>query len=1247
MIPEAGAAVSYTRGVGENVRALLKRYLAALAGVYRRGDAREESFYPGLKDLLEALGGELGHSRVEVTVLPKKTEAGNPDFRVWDGTGRITGYLEAKTPGANLDALAQSEQLRRYRATFPNVVLTDFLTFILYRDGVEVARAHLARPEPLFLGRTPPLEDAAGFFDLARRFFDYALPARLGARALAERLARLTRFLRDQVIASELAEGERSPLFGFLEVFKKTLIADLTPQQFADLFAQTLTYGMFAARIRSQGGFNRKLAYDRIPHTLGVLREVFRYISLADLPKHLEATLDDIAAVLQAADVAGILEEYQRSHHSTDPIVHFYETFLAEYDPALRERRGVYYTPEPVVRYMVESVHHLLKTRFGARLGLADGERPVTLLDPAAGTLTFPALAVERAAAEHRATWGDAGVPAMIRRHVLPHFYAFELMMAPYAVGHLKIGLVLEALGYRLAGDERFNLFLTNTLEMDTLPGGADPFLRALSQESRLAGEVKQKRPILVILGNPPYSGHSANKNAWTEHLLKDDWPGAPNYYKVDGQPLGERNPKWLQDDYVKFLRFAQWKIAQHGEGVVAMITNHAYLDNPTFRGMRQSLLETFDEIYLLNLHGNSKKKEKAPDGGPDENVFDIQQGVAIGIFVKTGAGGPRRVRYVDLWGRRGEKYAWLSDHDLGSTPFLEIEPGPPFYFFVPRDTRGLEHYRAWPRVDELFPVGNVGVVTARDRLAIAESKEEILQRVRVFAELEPELARKAFELGKDVRDWRVAWAQADVKRQPIREEMAVPILYRPFDTRWTYYTGRSRGFLCYPREEVMRHMLAGPNLGLAVGRYGAAVADEVWGLALVAREITDFNLFRRGGNLLIPLYLYEEPATGLYGEKAIPRLPTARAGELYLRYLAQLAWRAWRTPLGQVVELKPGHFFRLVAGGPAKGHVSDARDAEEARRLLARGEVGFSDLSGYERGRARRLHRLPELLTHPDRILRDRHRPGVWLFARKLDERNDLVVVLKELGDGRLGLVSFHPKRRKKLDRARYQVEWTPAGPSRPAGSAGLNGEEAPSPGRSTNDYSTRWVTRRPNLDEGLWLRLMQALGREVGPEDVLAYVYAVLYTPTYREKYAEFLRVDFPRIPLPETAETFAVFAEGGRRLIELHTLEAPDLVPPNAKFYGEGPGTVEKLRYDESRRRVYINKTQYFEPVSPEAWRYRVGGYQVLEKWLKDRKGRVLTDAGTYMKIVTAVERTRKVQSELEAAWPLLEEEARAAR
>jgi hypothetical protein len=615
-----------------DMQKLLKTYFRSLRDVADRPDAREESFYGCLEGLLAAYADATGRDEAHVTVLPKATEAGNPDFRVWNGRDEITGYAEAKRPSEqHLDVVETGEQLARYRETFPNLILTNFFEFRLYRDGEMVRRALAAQPHALTTFKAPPpVQNAGEVADLFETFFSFSLPRPLDTESLAVELARRTRFMRD-LVREELREeqrGDGGTLSGFYEAFHQYLIGHLTEEQFADLYAQTVTYGLFAARTRAGDGFSRRSAFDSIPRTVGILRDLFRFISLGDLPAQLEWIVDDVAGVLAAADVNAILDRYYQEGKGSDPVVHFYETFLAEYDPAERERRGVYYTAEQVVSYIVRSLHRLLKEEFGLGDGLAS--REVTLLDPAAGTMTFVAHAAREAVREFEETYGEGAREEFIRDHVLKRFYAFELMMAPYAVGHLKMGFLLEEMGHRLRDDERLPFYLTNTLEMQELEQSELPGMKSLAEESRLAGQVKRKKPILVILGNPPYSGHSANKGEWIRGKIED-------YKQVDGHPLGERNPKWLQDDYVKFLRFAQWKIEQTGRGLVGMITNHSYLDNPTFRGMRQSLMRTFDEIYVLDLHGNSLKREVCPDGSPDENVFDIRQGVAICFLLKRG----------------------------------------------------------------------------------------------------------------------------------------------------------------------------------------------------------------------------------------------------------------------------------------------------------------------------------------------------------------------------------------------------------------------------------------------------------------------------------------------------------------------------------------------------------------------------------------------------------------------------------
>ncbi len=1053
-------------------RALFTDYLKELHSVAMQGDAREESFYPALADMLNLVAENAGKKVVRTTVLPKPNDAGNPDLRLWNGRDRIIGYVEAKKPSEErLDSVEESEQLMRYRSTFPNLILTNFFEFRLYRNGELVQSARIARPFVMTRLRTAPaVEKPDELKELLERFLDFSLPKVFTAETLAVELAKRTRFLRD-VVGQQLASERETPgeLTGFYEAFQTYLIGSLTLEDFADLFAQTITYGLFVARIRSGEGFNRLTAFNSIPHTIGVLRDLFRFLSLGDLPEQLAWSVDDIAEVLAVADASGILDRYYHEGKGSDPIVHFYETFLAQYDPAERERRGVYYTPEPVVDYIVRSLHNILKSDFDKPDGLAS--KGVTLLDPAAGTMTFIAHAAKQAVSEFEEKYGKGGRGDFIRQHVLKNFYAFELMMAPYAVGHLKMSFLLEELGHKLTDAERVPFYLTNTLDNEELEQSRLPGFSALAEESRLAGVVKKQTPLLVILGNPPYSGHSTNTGDWIRGLID-------TYKVVDGKPLGERNPKWLQDDYVKFLRFAQWKIEQAGRGVVGMITNHGYLENPTFRGMRQSLMQTFDGIYLLDLHGNALKKETSPDGSPDNNVFDIRQGVAIAFFVKRGGKKTKKsakVWHTDLYGARETKYGWLGKHDQASTGWTQLQPAKPFYLFSPLDVTLYDSYRNFIGVPEIFPTNSVGIVTARDSLTIHWREQEVWRTVNVFAKSDPEIARQAFNLGKDAADWKVTLAQKDLIDSGPDRDNITRILYRPFDVRHTYYTGQSRGFICRPRAEVMRHMLAGENLALILpkrveqmGSWQHALATStISGHVAVSLKTIDYHF---------PLYLYPS------------QVHTKRT------------------------KLNPGRFVPMML---------------------------FEEKEMYE--------------------------------------------------------------------------------------------------------------ARHPNLNPLLCSAFESGYGEIPTPETIFHYIYAVLYAPAYRDKYVEFLKSDFPRIPFTADYGLFKKLATIGEKLVALHLLKSPDLNPPACRFEGEGDNRVEKsrkagLRYEAAEERVYINAEQYFAPVPAAVWNYQIGGYQVCDKWLKDRQERRLDldDILDYCRIVTALGQTIALQAEVDTLYPLVEEE-----
>lgn len=1117
----------------------IKTYLKQIEDNLRAGNATEHTHRPALKALLEALDPS-----VTATNEPKRVACGAPDFVV-TRSGFTVGYVEAKDVGVSLADAERGEQLKRYRKALGNLLLTDQLEFRWYVDGDLRGTAVLGRWEG---GR---LKVERGGQEALRWLIELFMTQRpqdiVTPRELAERMARLTHMIRDVIVEAFKTDQASSLLKGWRDAFARVLIADLnqpekTPE-FADMFAQTLAYGLFTARVMdtTPQSFTRQEAQSLIPKSNPFLRDFFYQISgpqLDDEP--FGVFVDDLVNTLAHTDMDLVLAEFGRRTRQEDPVVHFYETFLAAYDPRLRESRGVYYTPEPVVSYIVRSVDYLLKTRFNLPDGLADtskisvpnrdpGKRvqgksaprktdevhKVLVLDPATGTGTFLYSVIDHIRQQFMDR-GDAGLwPGYVNEHLLPRLFGFELLMAPYAVAHFKLSLQLagrdlpeetrDRWAYLPEAGERLGVYLTNTLEAPHEMSGLPLFTQWVADESNAANAVKTELPVLVVMGNPPYSGHSSNKGEWISDLLRGKLPDGGrtgSYYEVDGQPLGERNPKWLQDDYVKFIRFAQWRIEQSGQGILAYISNNGYLDNPTFRGMRQSLMATFDEIYILDLHGNAKKRETAPDGGKDENVFDIQQGVCIGIFVKRpGRADRHKVYHADLWGTRANKYRLLLDTNLADTEWAELAPQPSFYLFIPQN-RDLfaEYERSW-KVTDVFPVNSVGIVTARDSLTIQWTKDDVWRTVNKFAALPVEEARAAYKLGRDAQDWKVDLAQADLRSSGPDQTNITPIMYRPFDVHFTYYTGKARGFICRPRSEVMGQMLAGDNIGFHLCRQ---VVSGSWKHVLVTREITDdcyvSNKTRERGYTL-PLY----------------QIPTEKE-------------RAEQSSLLNVFAWPP--------------------DPENHNRTPNLSPTFIADLEA------------------------------------KLNLR-------------------FNPIQRE--------------------------------------------------ADDG-----------EFGPEDVFHYIYAVLHSPTYRERYAEFLKIDFPRVPLTSDPAMFRALAALGGELTALHLLESQDVLIPITSYPVPGDNRVEKgypkytietgrdvpaerlhppedVPAERLYGRVHINQTQYFDGVPQDVWEFRVGGYQVLDKWLKDRRGRQLTydDLTHYQRVVVALQRTMEVMAEIDATipdWPI---------
>src|SRR3989338_836979 len=736
-----------------------KQYLAELQRVLKSVQATEPSYYSTLNNLLENLDPTM-----QAVINPKPPEWGSPDLSLKRKKNVLdfpVGWVEAKSLGESLHKAANSRQLKGYR-NLGNLVLTDFLEFQWYANGGSEPRA-VARLATIDKGKMKP---EPGGEDQVRQllvgFLEHKVPPVQTPKELAGKMALLAHFIRDAILRAHEAEGDKGRLHSKFEAFRETLILDLKPDQFADMYAQTIAYGLFAAGCQAVAGkeqFPRGNAADLIPKTNPFLGKLFQEFSGVGLPEPLRPFVDDLVALLRDADMGAILQNFGKGTAKHDPVVHFYEAFLHEYDPQEKKIRGVYYTPEPVVSYIVRSIDHLLKTRFNKPLGLAD--KDVLILDPACGTGTFLYTSIRHIYDTQCAKGQKGAWNSYVSENLLKRVFGFELLMAPYAVAHLKLGLLLKDLGYQFDTDERLGIYLTNTLE-EAIKRSEALFAQWIADEANAASEIKRDKPIMVVLGNPPYSGHSANKGPGIRKLVED-------YKKVDGKPLGEKNPKWLQDDYVKFLRFAQWRIDRTGQGIVGYISNNGYLDNPTFRGMRQSFLRTFDVLSLLNLHGSTKKKETTPEGGKDENVFDIQQGVCIALAVKSpGPGEEVSVSYADLWGSREEKYRTLFETMPLGTDWAPIFPTSPRYLFVPRDDAKLREYDQGWKLPDMFSLNSVAVVTSRDDFVLDYDEDALRKRMRDFAEgeLTDTEAREQFKL-KEKSHWKISEARQALRVDP------------------------------------------------------------------------------------------------------------------------------------------------------------------------------------------------------------------------------------------------------------------------------------------------------------------------------------------------------------------------------------------------------------------------------------------------------------------------------------------------
>jgi predicted helicase len=863
----------------------IENYIDNINQRYKLGNATEHTFRGDLQQLLESLV-----PTIRATNEPKRQSCGAPDY-ILTKKDIPVGFIEAKDIGdKDLDGTKKTgnkEQFDRYKASLNNLIFTDYINFHLYREGEFITKIAIA--EITDKGIKPLPENFGNFENLIKDFCVHVGQTIKSSKKLAEMMAGKARLLSDiigKALSSDEEHQEDSTLKDQMLAFKQILIHDITPQGFADVYAQTIAYGMFAARLHDPtlDNFSRQEAAELIPKSNPFLRKLFGYIAGPDIDDRIKWVVENLSEIFLACNVEEILKNYGKSTKMEDPIIHFYETFLSEYDPKLRKSRGVWYTPQPVVNFIVRAVDEILKTEFDLPQGLADTSKTtikintqtadkrsatgykqmeqevhkVQILDPATGTGTFLAEVVKHI---HKKFQGQQGIWSnYVETHLLPRLNGFELLMASYAMAHLKLDLLLTETGFKPTSNQRFKVYLTNSLEEHHKDTGT-LFANWLSTEANEANHIKRDTPVMCVIGNPPYAVSSTNKNDWIQDLISD--------YKKN---LNERKIN-LDDDYIKFIRYGQHYIEKNGSGVLAYISNNSFIDGITHRQMRKHLLETFDKIYILDLHGNAKKKEVCPDGSPDQNVFDIMQGVSINIFVKTGSKKKTElgeVYHFDLQGKRNHKYDILNNSDISEINWEKLIYSKPYYFFVPKDFELIKNYETGFKVNEVLSLNSNGIETKCDALAIQFSNQKLQNVINDFENETVEFLKTKYKEKQDSSGWTFVRAKESILNDTFKQ---VKINYRPFDVRETIITKNSGGFIGRSRFEVMQHLLQ-PNIGLIIPRQTTQdyrhnfITDKI----IEGNFTASAKLF--GTGCLFPLYLYPESNGQQMIEKNTGRVP-------------------------------------------------------------------------------------------------------------------------------------------------------------------------------------------------------------------------------------------------------------------------------------------------------------------------------------------------------------------------------------
>lgn len=851
----------------------IQSYLNNIRGLAQSGQATEHSYRPALSGLFKSIDENL-------TVInePKQSAVGAPDF-VFARNGVSIGWCEAKDLRKDISRFGAGdysrEQKERYKKGLPNLIYTNGTDFEFIREGEVTGFVSIADLIP----NLPPRPDEFPRLEMMLKDFSAQTPISINsARQLAKMMAGKAVIIKDimgNALMADKNNNVETELTDQYEGFKKSLIHDITIADFADVYAETIAYGLFAARLHdhSLGTFNRAEALELLPKSNPFLRNLFVYIAGNNLDERLRRMIDDLCDVFRACDVGALMQDFGKFTARNDPFLHFYETFLAEYNPAKRKARGVWYTPEPVVNFIVRAVDDVLKTEFNLPRGIADTSKiqidwdtgqndpktgkPLTIkkdvhrvqiLDPATGTGTFLAEAIKQIAAQVKDI-----APGMwsgyVEENLIPRLHGFELLMASYAMCHLKLDMMLTEMGYKPSSTPpRLGVYLTNSLEEGERVEQTLPFARWLSEEAKGANTIKRDTPIMCVIGNPPYSVSSSNNSAFIDGLM--------DAYKTG---LNEQNIQPLSDDYIKFIRFAEHLVDKNGEGVLAFVTNSSYIDGRIHRRMRQQLIATFDKIFVLDLHGSTKKLEVAPDGTADKNVFDIMQGVAIIIAVKSSQqpSTPCEIKHADLYGSRDSKNAALFELRINSPELVKVHPIDPYHLFVPFNHDNIDIYQAGFPLDLLLKEFACGMVTARDGFLVQINESGAVQLLNDLHALPEQDFRHKYSENADSRDWTLKNAKADAQNAEVSK-----VLYRPFDTRFLPYSKNSKGVLSYPRDNIMRQFRKQENLALLVCKQQSTFDFQH---TLVSKLITDkctISSQTKEASYHFPLYLYPEEGT-------------------------------------------------------------------------------------------------------------------------------------------------------------------------------------------------------------------------------------------------------------------------------------------------------------------------------------------------------------------------------------------------